>query len=130
MKKYILEGKEPVEATNLLAWADWFETADTIVKRTTLGRKVLEPYALPPVTVSTVFLGLDRRFVGGGPPLLFETMVFGGERDGAQWRYSTWDEAVAGHDAAVNGLDKRSLSRLFRWLRRSWSTLRERFNAT
>ena len=48
------------------------------------------------VRVSTVFLGRDHQF-GYGPPLLFETMVFGGEHDDLQERYSTWDEAEAGH---------------------------------
>jgi len=100
---YILDGKEPVEVSDVLTWADWFETADRIVKQTTLNQEV---------RVSTVFLGLNHRFIGAGPPLLFETMIFGGERDGAQWCYSTWDEAAVGHKAAVNGLDKRSLTRL------------------
>lgn len=119
-KHYILQDREPIEVPDVLTWARWFETADRIVKQTTLGREV---------RVSTVFLGLNHRFVGRGPPLLFETMVFGGERNGAQWRYSTWDEAVAGHDAAVNGLDNWSLIRLLQWLRRLWSSLREQFNA-
>jgi len=46
--------------------------------------------------VSTVFLGLDHQF-GAGEPVLFETMVFGGEYDGEQDKYSTWEEAEAGH---------------------------------
>ena len=46
--------------------------------------------------VSTVFLGLDHAF-DGGTPLLFETMIFGGEHDEYQERYATWDEAEAGH---------------------------------
>ena len=54
--------------------------------------------------VSTVFLGIDHVLFGGGPPILFETMVFGGQYDDRQWRYSTWDEAVAGHEAVVAAL--------------------------
>lgn len=50
--------------------------------------------------VSTVFLGLDHSW-SGPPPLLFETMVFGGTLDQEQVRYSTWDEAEAGHAAMV-----------------------------
>lgn len=49
------------------------------------------------ICVSTVFLGVDHNFYGEGAPLLFETMVFGGEQDGYQMRWSTYDEAVAGH---------------------------------
>ena len=47
-----------------------------------------------------MFLGLDHSF-GGGAPLLFETMVFGGPLDGEQERYSTWNEAEAGHKLMV-----------------------------
>lgn len=52
------------------------------------------------VLVSTVFLGLDHSF-GSGPPILFETMIFGGPHDGYQERYSSWDEAEKGHKKAL-----------------------------
>lgn len=40
----------------------------------------------------------------GGPPLLFETMVFGGPDD--QWmdRYTTWEQAEEGHAFVVSVL--------------------------
>jgi hypothetical protein len=50
--------------------------------------------------VSTVWLGLDHRF-GSGPPLIFETMVFGGPEDQYQERYSTAEQARQGHEAVV-----------------------------
>jgi hypothetical protein len=52
--------------------------------------------------VSTVFLGLDHNFLGG-KPLIFETMVFEkNERlDLDMERYSTLDEAKAGHKKMV-----------------------------
>jgi hypothetical protein len=52
------------------------------------------------VRVSTVWLGMDHQF-GDGPPLIFETMVFGGPLDDYQWRYVTEAEAIAGHDQVV-----------------------------
>lgn len=52
------------------------------------------------VTISTVFLGIDHSF-GGKVPLVFETMVFGGELDGLMERYSTWDQAETGHKIMV-----------------------------
>jgi len=52
------------------------------------------------ITVSTVFLAIDHSY-GGGPPILFETMIFGGERDGYQDRYATWEEALEGHGVAL-----------------------------
>jgi hypothetical protein len=75
-----------VPVDDLLEWGRWFQTADRHVARTDL----------PGCEVSTVFLGLDHSW-GGGPPVLFETMVFGGPFDQAQERYSTWAEAEAGH---------------------------------
>ena len=54
------------------------------------------------VHVSTVFLGLDHSFSNEGPPLLFETMVFGGVCDENMRRYATWDEAVAGHEEMID----------------------------
>lgn len=51
------------------------------------------------VSVSTVFLGIDHSFFEG-PPLVFETMIFGGEHDGWQDRCSTWEEAEAMHARA------------------------------
>lgn len=87
--KYILDGKVAVPCNALLAWGAWFETASRHVADT---RK-------DGVRVSTVFLGLDHSF-GGSVPLLFETMIFGGEHDQFQERYSTWDEAETGHKDA------------------------------
>lgn len=48
--------------------------------------------------VSTVWLGLDQSFGMGGPPLVFESMVFDGVHDGEMFRYATEAQAVQGHD--------------------------------
>lgn len=48
--------------------------------------------------VSTVWLGLNHNWSGYGPPLIFETMVFGGINDLYCQRYSTKEAARAGHD--------------------------------
>ena len=53
--------------------------------------------------VSTVFLGLDHNW-NGGPPILFETMVFGGPHNEYQERYATWDQAEKDHDRVVEAL--------------------------
>lgn len=55
------------------------------------------------VRISTVFLGLDHSF-GEGPPLIFETMIFGGAYDQFQDRYTTWKQAEAGHKRVVAAL--------------------------
>lgn len=52
------------------------------------------------VRVSTIWTGISVDIEG--PPLIFETKVFGLEGDEmAQWRYPTEAEARAGHEAAV-----------------------------
>ena len=54
--------------------------------------------------VSTVWLGIDHSF-GEGPPIIFETIVFyaDGNQD-MQYRYSTLEEARAGHAKIVHEL--------------------------
>lgn len=52
------------------------------------------------VKVSTIFLVLDHAW-GGSTPMLYETMIFGGEHDSDCWRYATRDAALAGHARAV-----------------------------
>jgi hypothetical protein len=54
-----------------------------------------------PVTVSTVWLGLDHNWWPDRAPLIFETMIFGGKLDLECWRYSTEEQALAGHADAV-----------------------------
>jgi hypothetical protein len=54
--------------------------------------------------VSTVWLGIDHRGCGDGPPLIFETMIFGGEHDQFCARYSTEGRAVEGHARVVADL--------------------------
>lgn len=89
-ERYILKKHEIVPCPDFIEWAKWFEGADRIVDKTTIGES----------KVSTVFLGLDHSF-GSGPPLVFETMVFGGKLADEMDRYSTWDEAVTGHENMV-----------------------------
>lgn len=63
------------------------------------------------VWVSTVWLGIDHSFGTPGPPIIFETMIFGGPHDQEQWRYSTEAAALAGHDQAVALASERSAAR-------------------
>ena len=83
--KYILDGHTVVPA-DLMAWAIWFGAADRHVSKEMIGDS----------KVSTVFLGLDHQY-GDGPPLLFETMVFGGPLTDEMDRCSTWEQAEAMH---------------------------------
>lgn len=89
--QYILDGHTPVRVPSLREWGRWMEDGD---------RRRVAFDMVDGVTVSTVFLGLDHQW-GDGPPLLFETMIFGGPHDEYQERYSTWEEAEAGHAKAL-----------------------------
>src|SRR5690606_7884702 len=52
--------------------------------------------------LSTVFLGKDHNFFGMGPtPLWFETMAFKNGDDFYCERYETWEQAVEGHNRAL-----------------------------
>jgi hypothetical protein len=53
--------------------------------------------------VSTVFLGLNHAY-DDGPPIIFETMIFDGPMADYMERYSTEDQALAGHAFAVQAL--------------------------
>lgn len=91
---YIMVDGEPQQTDDAAAWAKWYEDhrEERIVARTSVA---------PGLLISTVFLGLDHAF-GGGEPVLFETMVFGGDwAEQEQERYSTIDEARRGHARMV-----------------------------
>lgn len=82
---YILKGKTPVCEHDILKWGDWFETHNRTLARNYFGENF----------VSTVFLGIDHSW--GPVPVLFETMVFGGDHDQRQWGANTYAEAIHNH---------------------------------
>lgn len=88
---FILDGKKAIPIDDFMEWAKWYETAKRIVKQTQLPGEV---------KVSTIFLGLDYGY-HTDTPILFETMIFGGEHDQYCNRYSTYEEAEAGHQEAI-----------------------------
>ena len=89
---YILDGKTAVPETNFLKWGQWFETAD---------RTVALPQLDSGEYVSTVFLAIDHAHGLSDTPILFETLVFGGEHEGDMMRYTTWEAAERGHAQMV-----------------------------
>lgn len=90
---YILRGKEVYGPVDTMEWARWYEDADRHVGLAHLGDGV---------RVSTVFLGLDHNFDNHGPPLIFETMIFGGPHDQNYCkRCSTWEQVEEQHQEAI-----------------------------
>ena len=92
--KYILNKQgEPVIEGNLVTWAQWFGTVES--------RRV-KVDDLPQGRVSTVFLGIDHNHSLKGPPILWETLVFGGKLSGKMDRCSgSHEQAVAMHERMV-----------------------------
>ena len=91
-----------IEEPEPLAFAKWFETADRQIAENYLTEQEVE------VRVSTVFLGIDHNpqsaydIKDNTDPVLFETMIFGGEHDEYQERYCTRKDALLGHGRALN----------------------------
>lgn len=82
-------------------WSVWFERAyGTDVRRVATTER--EGW-----TVSTVFLGIDHNWAGG-PPHIFETMVFSDWPWLDKWteRWSTWDQAEHGHELIVEAVER------------------------
>lgn len=90
---YILDNSgRPVREPDSLKWAEWFGFANRTVGDTTVGAS----------RISTVFLGIDHNYSGNGRPVLWETLVFGGELDQHQERCSGGsEEAEAMHKRVV-----------------------------
>jgi len=88
MNLFILVDGVPTVEPDTLKWGEWMEGAD---------RTVAKEEVIPDVEVSTVFLGHDLGF-WESHPILYETMVFGGQHDGYQQRYETREQALRGHD--------------------------------
>jgi hypothetical protein len=89
---YVLDADgEPVGTNDAMVFARWFEAA-----RTDGTRIVRQDLDAAGVGVSTVFLGLDQSW-HGGPPVLWETLVFGTPLDGEMRRYTSKADAIRGH---------------------------------
>lgn len=96
LNHYMLDQNHRPYVVSLLTWANWFESGDRFVARTKCSCDTC--------FVSTIFLGLDHSF-GDGPPVLFETMVFGGAMDGYQDRYTTWERAELYHELVIGQVE-------------------------
>jgi hypothetical protein len=101
------EGHTPIPCYSLQEWGEFIADRENVIVAYTGNATKW---------VSTVFLGVDHGFHWGGPPTLFETMVFVDEGrtidvgDGSRMpvpetldceRYSSWDDAEIGHKAMV-----------------------------
>lgn len=93
IRHYVLDGAGNPLPVDFLTWACWMGDDDNCrIRLDQVGDS----------RISTVFLGLDHRFGGEGPPILFETMIFDSENEGCfQERYTTRAQAIARHEQIV-----------------------------
>lgn len=95
---YVLKDKIPVVAETFEEWYEFINSEHRVIQQDNVDE----------IFVSTVFLGISVLFHSNNP-MFFETMIFGREPDNYQERYNTYDEAVAGHQKALD-MVKLSLS--------------------
>jgi hypothetical protein len=91
---------------DLHTWGDLMQQRtenlkDGIPRESWWGKKTM----IGDVEISTVWLGLDHSFLTG-PPLTWETMIFGGRYADAdlQWRYTTRGQAYDHHEQIIRNL--------------------------
>ena len=91
------------EGMSLIQWATWtFGRNDRQVARDI----VIQPGGTE-ITISTVFLGTNMNHgLTEGPPLVFETMIFGHDLARVIDRYTSYAEAEAGHAKIVKGIQE------------------------
>jgi hypothetical protein len=103
---YILNANgDPQPEDDLLKWGEWFTNDERRIVRHQRWNGVVFPTddglrREGEVFVSTVFLGMDHNWFGG-PPILWESMVFIDGEDCEQQRYSSLREAIIGHNTLV-----------------------------
>lgn len=94
ISQYILNKEgQPEPCPDTIQWGQWMQSAHRSIAHTIIDDGIF---------VSTVFLGIDHNFLGSGPPILWETMIFGGQHDQYQDRYTSKEDALKGHEIAVN----------------------------
>ncbi len=94
---YILDkDNKPVKST-IIQHSEWLEANPE--------RKAVKQENVGIILVSTVFLGLDHAW-NSDIPVLWETMIFGGEHDQYQERYTSHEDALEGHKTALTLITK------------------------
>jgi hypothetical protein len=89
---YILDEENKPVKSNIIQHSEWIEANPE--------RKAVKQENVGIILVSTVFLGLDHAW-NSTTPILWETMIFGGEHDQYQERYTSHKDALEGHEKAL-----------------------------
>lgn len=117
LDKYLLIEGKVVKVENIDDWLKQVSNAMRPVKQTHVKESL----------ISTAFLGLDHRFTMTPsepplPPILFESMVFGGPLHEYQERYCTIEEALEKHDKLV-----KRVIREYKWHRKILAKLKKMY---
>jgi hypothetical protein len=102
MSWYILTADNQPVAVSVREASKWIEENPT---KKQIGFDILEDENGNEISVSTVFLGLDHSWNNKGL-ILWETMIFGGINDQYQERYSSYEDALEGHQRAIDLIKK------------------------
>jgi hypothetical protein len=98
---YTFKDQIPVPCDDHDEWVNFMSRKDMIQIALT---------TLPPFTISTIFMGVDHSMLDIGEPILFESVIShqdAGLQISTMQRYSTWIDAVAGHEAIVSEVKER-----------------------
>lgn len=96
---YILnEQGEPIPTDDPVEWAEWFSVH--------FHERVIahdrDESGTNAILISTVFTGINSAF--SGPPILWESMIFGGPLNNTCQRYTSRDAAIIGHQVLCNAV--------------------------
>jgi hypothetical protein len=97
MSWYILTTDNKPIAVSVTKASEWMENNPE--------KKAVKQDHIDDIFVSTVFLGLDHSWDNQGL-ILWETMIFGGINDQYQERYNSYEDALEGHQRAIDLIKK------------------------
>lgn len=98
---YVLDGHEPRQETDIVAWGRWFDAA---TQERMVGHTQVVGADNQIFLVSTVFTGIDNNYGERGVPWVFETMVFSQGDEAPDFpimRYADWETATKGHQKMI-----------------------------
>jgi hypothetical protein len=96
----------PIPCSGISEYEEWFMKHGTTVAQTRfLDTKGISIY------VSTVFLGLDHSY-NSTVPILWETMILGGPFDQQSFRYSSFKDALEGHNQIVDDIKSNTITNI------------------
>jgi len=99
MKTYILDGKKPVFEPDIIKWAQWYESADRVVRKSDF-ELVRDGTVVASASLETVFLAIESIGYGGGKAMFETALVWhGSSRHAREFRCvgDSWDEAEENH---------------------------------